>query len=41
MLTMVAITLSGKPDSTISEGTGRFLFVSFIMHPSQSNVHLT
>ncbi len=40
MLTMVAITLSGKPDSTISEGTGRFLFVSFIMHPSQSNVHL-
>lgn len=41
MLTMVAITISGKPDSTISEGTGRFLFVSFIMHPSQLNAHLT
>lgn len=40
MLTMVAITISGKPDRTISEGTGRFLFVSFIMHPSQLNVHL-
>ncbi len=27
MLTMVAITISGKPDSTISEGTGRFLLL--------------
>lgn len=32
MLTMVAITISGKPNSTISKGTGRFLFISFIMH---------
>lgn len=27
MLTMVAITISGKPDSTILEGTGRFLLL--------------
>lgn len=27
MLTRVAITISGKPDSTISEGTGRFLLL--------------
>lgn len=27
MLTIVAITIRGKPDSTISKGTGRFLLL--------------